>query len=621
MPRTKSVRKIFTPSDLDSRASGLNDAVAADQECAVKHTELANGLGHAVVEHIAFGIRISLERVEDHLLRLLEDTARITNDEQRADVASLSAVRAKLKSEREHTVKDSTLNVFINRGLLGGIEELVLCAHGHDHERVDERAIRAGEKDRVVAEFDHTLGERDDGGERDLAESIEFDVRGVDHPGRALAEAFDHGIVLGRASNENRLRRNGIQLRKRVGGDEDPRRVARLREGGRGFEQEASDSSWIGTVWHTAASGTLIGMNAVLVLIVLLIPSVARAAALATPWLYHPQGVPLEIVIDPMPATSECELVLMQDDGTVVDRSTVADATVDLRAVLPAIEELPAAAFVQLLIDGTPHGPALVVQPLLSRMVPLTEAAQSPSGYQYERVVGWRDENETDASPDDTSGDDVEDEAADEPRAAARVRSGYRVYRERDVILATDHGDIRVRLRPDAAPNTAWNFRQLVEGGFYRSIDFHRIVPLTGAGDPFVIQAGDPSGTGDGGPGYWVPIEPSTLPHDFGVLSMARAADPDSAGSQIFFCLSRAGTARLDGSYCSFGETIDGADVIRAIASAPLADVAAGRPETPPVIISASLVDASSRHPGTGRSDAPSTDSDAESDQPVRIPR
>ena len=158
-------------------------------------------------------------------------------------------------------------------------------------------------------------------------------------------------------------------------------------------------------------------------------------------------------------------------------------------------------------------------------------------------------------------------------------------------------------MRPDAAPNTAWNFISLCEGGFYRGIDFHRIVPMTRDGDPFVIQAGDPTASGSGGPGYWLPIEKSDLPHDFGVISMARDVDPDSAGSQIFICLSRAGTARLDGHYCGFGYAVDGAETIRAIAAVKLVDISAGRPADPPVILGTDLLSAPPRVPGAGRTD------------------
>ena len=139
------------------------------------------------------------------------------------------------------------------------------------------------------------------------------------------------------------------------------------------------------------------------------------------------------------------------------------------------------------------------------------------------------------------------------------LRTGLRLIPDQLVVIRTDYGEITVQMRWDAAPHTAEHFLKLSQNGYYRDVIFHRIVPYTGNGDPFVIQAGDPSGTGNGGPGTWLPMERSTLPHDFGVISMARDNDPDSAGSQFFLCLSREGTARLDGSYTSFGETLSGA--------------------------------------------------------------
>jgi peptidyl-prolyl cis-trans isomerase B (cyclophilin B) len=145
---------------------------------------------------------------------------------------------------------------------------------------------------------------------------------------------------------------------------------------------------------------------------------------------------------------------------------------------------------------------------------------------------------------------------------------------------------------------------------------------LTRAGEPFVIQSGDPTGGGDGGPGYPLPMEPGGLRHEFGVISMARADHPDSAGSQFFICLSRAGTARLDGQYCAFGYAVEGARTIQAIAAVELADVAAGRPVDPPVVVRAELVGAPPRTPGAGRPDGPVIDGQADPEtQPDRIPR
>ena len=156
--------------------------------------------------------------------------------------------------------------------------------------------------------------------------------------------------------------------------------------------------------------------------------------------------------------------------------------------------------------------------------------------------------------------------------------------------IKTNKGTMVVQLYYDKAPAAAANFVSLAEGNnpladsiyndkpYYDGITFHRIIK------DFMIQGGDPTGTGMGGPGWWLPIENSSLPHDFGVISMARAGDPDSAGSQFFLCLSRQGTARLDGQYCAFGETIEGDDVIRAISTTPLADPSSGKPVNPPKI-------------------------------------
>jgi peptidyl-prolyl cis-trans isomerase B (cyclophilin B) len=188
-----------------------------------------------------------------------------------------------------------------------------------------------------------------------------------------------------------------------------------------------------------------------------------------------------------------------------------------------------------------------------------------------------------------------------EPRIV--VYSGLRAYVDKHVVLDTTLGPVEFQLRPDQAPITAWNFRQLAEGGFYTDIIFHRVVANTDIGAPFVIQTGDPNGSGDGGPGYNIDLEPSRLPHDFGVLSMARDTDPNTNGSQVFIALSREATARLDGRYTAFGQAVRGAETIIAIEKVELlpesppqpGDPAPGpknRPKAPPVIRSACLVDA-----------------------------
>jgi len=351
---------------------------------------------------------------------------------------------------------------------------------------------------------------------------------------------------------------------------------------------------------------------------------------ITSPWLYHAAERAVAIDVE-MPAGHESgTLALMNDRGDLHTEPLPVEAgRLDLAGAMPDVWRLRQAAYLQLVVDGEPVGTPLVVQPLLSRLVPETEDALSPSGHPYTRIVDWYDEasglrvSEMETAAAD-AGISLDDPWLANQRLGPRLLSGLRIYPEADVILRTTHGDIRIALRPDHAPNTTWNFLELSRGGFYRDIPFHRIVPFTRAGQAFVIQAGDPTGTGSGGPGYWLPIERSTLPHEFGVISMARDVDPDSAGSQIFLCLSRAGTARLDGHYCAFGYAVDGAGVIERIANAELADVEAGRPARPmPTIRQAEVVPTAPRRIGFGRADEPVTRPTAPEPEigPERLPR
>lgn len=127
-----------------------------------------------------------------------------------------------------------------------------------------------------------------------------------------------------------------------------------------------------------------------------------------------------------------------------------------------------------------------------------------------------------------------------------------------------DGSIFEAELYPDIAPNTVNNFISLVKKGFYDGLIFHRVIKS------FMIQGGDPQGTGMGGPGYSIKGEFSNngftndLKHTPGVLSMARAMDPDSAGSQFF--IMHETSPHLDGSYAAFGKVINGLDVINTIA-------------------------------------------------------
>ncbi|WP_172251784.1 peptidylprolyl isomerase [Saccharibacillus deserti] len=137
------------------------------------------------------------------------------------------------------------------------------------------------------------------------------------------------------------------------------------------------------------------------------------------------------------------------------------------------------------------------------------------------------------------------------------------------VTIEMDNGGIiKLELYPEIAPNTVNNFISLVKSGFYDGVAFHRIVP------GFVIQGGDPEGTGGGGPGYAIKGEftsngfDNTLLHTEGVLSMARTNEPDSAGSQFFIML--ADQPSLDEQYAAFGKVTAGMDVVQAIAALPV---------------------------------------------------
>jgi cyclophilin family peptidyl-prolyl cis-trans isomerase len=142
-------------------------------------------------------------------------------------------------------------------------------------------------------------------------------------------------------------------------------------------------------------------------------------------------------------------------------------------------------------------------------------------------------------------------------------------------VISTDFGDITVELWNDVAPRHAENFLKLAGDGFYDNLTFHRIIP------GFVIQGGCPQGDGTGGPDWTVPAEFNDREHVAGTLSMARSADPDSAGSQFFICLSREHCRHLDGQYTGFGQVLEGMDVVEKIAGVKV-NSRTGQPETPP---------------------------------------
>jgi peptidyl-prolyl cis-trans isomerase B (cyclophilin B) len=134
------------------------------------------------------------------------------------------------------------------------------------------------------------------------------------------------------------------------------------------------------------------------------------------------------------------------------------------------------------------------------------------------------------------------------------------------VVIEMENGDvIRIELDPEAAPITVANFTKLVKEGFYDGLIFHRVIP------GFMIQGGDPTGTGMGGSKETIKGEfaangvQNPLKHTRGVISMARAMDPDSASSQFFIMHQDA--PHLDGSYAAFGKVVEGIEAVDRIAS------------------------------------------------------
>lgn len=160
--------------------------------------------------------------------------------------------------------------------------------------------------------------------------------------------------------------------------------------------------------------------------------------------------------------------------------------------------------------------------------------------------------------------------------SGVRAEPKHRIFRPEEVkklsetkaIIETKFGNIELRFFPEVAPNHVSNFMELAKKGFYEGTTFHRVIP------GFMIQGGDPnsknpdrSSHGMGGPGHTLKAEFNDKPHKRGVLSMARAGHPDSAGSQFFICVADA--SFLDKKYSVFGEVVSGMEVADKVVSQP----------------------------------------------------
>jgi peptidyl-prolyl cis-trans isomerase B (cyclophilin B) len=164
-------------------------------------------------------------------------------------------------------------------------------------------------------------------------------------------------------------------------------------------------------------------------------------------------------------------------------------------------------------------------------------------------------------------------------------------YANKRAVVETNKGTFKLKFFPEKAPLHVENFVKLAESGFYDNTTFHRIIP------GFMIQGGDPEGTGMGGyswkgKGTNVPAEFNDTPHDKGTLSMARANDPNSAGSQFFICVGR--QSFLDGKYSAFGQVESGYDVVDAISKVATSQGPRDRdrPLEPVIMKSVKVVDA-----------------------------
>ena len=251
--------------------------------------------------------------------------------------------------------------------------------------------------------------------------------------------------------------------------------------------------------------------------------------------------------------------IFRPEKNETVEEADVKNGKVDLAKVFPNLwkSKRPEVLYLQVLADGKSAGPALVLQPMINPPVVTLDATT--------KAPKW--------SPDEDN-----------------TYAGIRCWEDQNVVMVTEFGEAEFKMRPDVAPNTVWNFVNLIQGGFYRDVIFHRIINKHArTGKPFEIQAGDPTGTGSGSPGYSFILEQSKLPHDFGVLGMARSTDPNTNGSQFYVALSREATQHLDGKYVTYGQLVRGKEVIEKIAAVEIGPKD-DRPVKPPVIKSIKLV-------------------------------
>jgi peptidyl-prolyl cis-trans isomerase B (cyclophilin B) len=191
-------------------------------------------------------------------------------------------------------------------------------------------------------------------------------------------------------------------------------------------------------------------------------------------------------------------------------------------------------------------------------------------------AFGCKEEKEKSEPEKGTPPPAVEDTTSKEPEVPTKITGD-----ELAVIKMKDGGEIVIKFYYSDAPKTVENFIQLASKGFYNGLTFHRIVP------GFVVQGGDPLGTGTGNAGYTIPAEFNKRQFKPGTLGMARGPDANSASCQFFICLTREKCKHLDGSYTAFGEVIKGMDVVNKIAQAQVDE--SGMPKAPIIMESVTI--------------------------------
>lgn len=209
---------------------------------------------------------------------------------------------------------------------------------------------------------------------------------------------------------------------------------------------------------------------------------------------------------------------------------------------------------------------------LLSVLVLLAVSVTAFSSCKENPIVAPETPPETEPKDEETPADPQEQQPQETEEAPENPEEKNEEVNDVSNPIATiemeDGGKIVVELMPNYAPNTVANFISLAQSGFYDGVIIHRIVP------GFVIQGGDPDGTGMGGPGYAIKgefiqngFEANRLSHTKGVISMARTMAPNSAGSQFFIVLDDAAIPSLDAQYAGFGMVIEGMEIVDQIAT------------------------------------------------------